>query len=102
MTKRMSVAAALLGGLQLMGLLSLAAAPAWGGHEPAEQEDPAELARQGMERMLRALNLMIEMIPQYELPEVLENGDIIIRRKRQDGHEEEEPGEEDTIDETRT
>ena len=48
----------------------------------AEEEDPKELARQGMERMLRAIELMIEMIPQYEMPEVLENGDIIIRRKR--------------------
>ena len=31
--------------------------------------------------MLRAIELMIEMIPQYDMPEVLENGDIIIRRK---------------------
>ncbi len=65
----------------------------------AEEEDPKELARQGMERMLRAIELMIEMIPQYEMPEVLENGDIIIRRKNPPKDiDEEEP----ELDETRT
>jgi hypothetical protein len=38
----------------------------------AGEEEPGELAREGMERMLRAIELMIEMIPQYELPEVME------------------------------
>ncbi len=64
-----------------------------------EEEDPKELAREGMERMLRAIELMIEMIPQYEMPEVLENGDIIIRRKNPpENGDEEEP----EMDETRT
>ena len=48
----------------------------------ASEEDPEELMREGMERMLRAIELMIEMIPQYEPPEITEDGDIIIRRKR--------------------
>ena len=60
----------------------------------AEEEDPKELARQGMERMLRAIELMIEMIPQYEMPEITEDGDIIIRRKRHG-----EPSPEDDDDE---
>jgi hypothetical protein len=64
----------------------------------AEGETPSELAREGMERMLRAIELMIEMIPQYEVPEVLENGDIIIRRKNPRPDEEEE----EAVDETRT
>jgi hypothetical protein len=64
----------------------------------AEEETPSELAREGMERMLRAIELMIEMIPQYEVPEVLENGDIIIRRKNPRPDEEEE----EAVDETRT
>ncbi len=46
------------------------------------EENPEELMREGMERMLRAIELMIEMIPQYEPPEITEDGDIIIRRKR--------------------
>ena len=49
--------------------------------EDQEEETPSELARQGMERLVRAIELMLEMIPQYEAPEVLPNGDIIIRRK---------------------
>ncbi|MEM7171970.1 MAG: hypothetical protein AAF530_17510 [Pseudomonadota bacterium] len=48
--------------------------------QSADQEDPSELAKEGLDRMLRAIELMIEMIPQYDLPEVLPNGDILIRR----------------------
>lgn len=66
-----------------------------------EPEDPKELARQGMEQMLRAIELMIEMIPQYDVPEVNEQGDIIIRRRnpatpREDDPAEDEPEESQT------
>ncbi|WP_282606812.1 hypothetical protein [Pelagibius sp. Alg239-R121] len=47
-----------------------------------DEKDPSELARESVELMMRSLNLLIERIPQYELPEINENGDIIIRRKR--------------------
>jgi hypothetical protein len=47
--------------------------------------------------MMHALRLLVENIPQYELPEVLENGDIIIRRKRGD-----KPHEDPEFDETAT
>ncbi len=33
-----------------------------------------------MKTILNALELLLKSIPQYEAPEVLENGDIIIRR----------------------
>jgi hypothetical protein len=56
---------------------------------PPPGESPSEIAREGLEKMLRALRLLVESIPQYELPEVLENGDIIIRRKRPDSESEE-------------
>ena len=51
-----------------------------------------------------ALQLFINRIPQYESPEILENGDIIIRRKRvpADPPPEREPDDTDTIDSTRT
>ena len=49
---------------------------------PPESEDPGVLARDGIERLMRALDAFIDMIPQYEMPEINENGDIIIRRKR--------------------
>jgi hypothetical protein len=48
-----------------------------------DQRGQAEdLAREAIEQLLRALELMIDSIPQYELPEIQDNGDIIIRRKR--------------------
>jgi hypothetical protein len=41
-----------------------------------------DMAREAIEQLMRALDLMLDSIPQYELPEIMENGDIIIRRKR--------------------
>ena len=64
-------------------------------NEPA----PGELAREGVARLLQALEVFIEMIPQYEMPELNENGDIIIRRKRDRG---EEPSAEPDDDQTST
>ena len=57
----------------------------------SERERAEEMAKEAIEQLLRALELMIESIPQYELPEVNEDGDIIIRRKRR--KERETPGE---------
>jgi hypothetical protein len=51
----------------------------------AQQDDRVkaeDMAREAIEQLLRALELMIQSIPQYEMPEIEENGDIIIRRKR--------------------
>ena len=49
--------------------------------EPREERESAEQLLEGATRqILRALNLMMNAIPQYEMPEVLDNGDIIIRR----------------------
>jgi hypothetical protein len=41
-----------------------------------------DMAREAIEQLMRALELMLDSIPQYEMPEIEENGDIIIRRKR--------------------
>ena len=73
--------------------------------EPAPNEQaptepaPGELAREGVARLLQALEVFIEMIPQYEMPELNENGDIIIRRKRDHG---EDPAAEPEDDQTST
>ncbi|MGE5768570.1 MAG: hypothetical protein ACM35H_15375 [Bacteroidota bacterium] len=87
----------------LVGLCLAAVPLAAGAAEPegpdAPQRAPEDLAREGLESMLRALRLLVDSIPQYELPEVLENGDIIIRRKR-DGDE--PPPEDPDFDETAT
>lgn len=48
----------------------------------AEKDTPSELAADALAKMVGALEQLIEAIPQYEKPEVTENGDIIIRRKR--------------------
>jgi len=50
--------------------------------EPDKKETPSELMTDAMSQMVRALELFIKSIPQYEKPEVTEDGDIIIRRKR--------------------
>jgi hypothetical protein len=47
---------------------------------PPPDERPGALARDAIERMMRALSLAIENLPQYSAPEFNENGDIIIRR----------------------
>ena len=66
---------------------------------PSEWERAGEMAKEAIEQLMRALELMIESIPQYELPEVNEDGDIIIRRKRR--KERETPGEPE-VEETTT
>jgi hypothetical protein len=60
----------------------------------AQSDEPGaaeEMAREAIEQLMRAMELMIESIPQYEMPEINENGDIIIRRKHRMPHP--EPGE---------
>ena len=60
-----------------------------------------DIAREAIEQLMRALELMIDSIPQYELPEIQENGDIIIRRKRNSPRSEpDQPGAPE-FDETR-
>jgi hypothetical protein len=47
------------------------------------QDSTAEaerLAGEALTRIMRALNLLADSVPQYAAPEVLPNGDIIIRR----------------------
>ena len=78
---------------------ALVLAPPAVAQESPEFEEPGELVRDGIERLMRALDAFIDMIPQYEMPEINENGDIIIRRKR---HVEPSPEEEDEEDPIQT
>ncbi len=48
---------------------------------PDVQERAEEAIKEGADKIMRALELMLRAVPQYAMPEVLENGDIIIRRK---------------------
>ncbi len=67
--------------------------------ESSNQERAEALAREAMDQLLDALGLFLESIPQYEMPEVDDNGDIIIRRKRNRNNE---PPAEPEFDETTT
>ena len=78
-------------GLSVIGLgLFLTAAPVLSLQ--AQEKGADELAAEGLGKLMDALGLFIDSIPQYEAPEVLENGDIIIRRKKD---KEEAPKEDD-------
>ena len=94
--RKSCAAAAVLAACLLLAPMQMTRAQDAAPDEP-QRDSPSELAREGLERMMRALRLLVESIPQYELPEVLENGDIIIRRK----HPEQEP-EDPEFDETAT
>lgn len=43
-------------------------------------EEAERLASEAMSKLMRALDLLITTVPRYAAPEVLPNGDIIIRR----------------------
>ena len=51
---------------------------------PGPRERAEELAREGADQIFRALDLLLKSIPQYDAPEITEDGDIIIRRHRPD------------------
>ena len=48
---------------------------------PSGNETPSDLLKDATRGILRAMGLFLQSIPQYEAPEILKNGDIIIRRK---------------------
>ncbi|MFT6557430.1 hypothetical protein [Sneathiella sp.] len=65
--------------LSIIGLgVMLAMTPAVSSY--ADEKGADELAVEGLSKLLDALSVFIDSIPQYETPEVLDNGDIIIRR----------------------
>jgi hypothetical protein len=71
-----------LAALLAIGPAVAAEAPAW----QRDLEDGAQRLRQGLDKALgEALGQVDEWLramPQYEMPQMNENGDIIIRRKR--------------------
>lgn len=66
-----------------------------------EKRSADELAVEGISKLMDALRLFVDAIPQYSTPEILENGDIIIRRKNKKEMEEQEEKESD-VEETAT
>lgn len=73
-------------------LLGLVAALPAGAAQPANkelasEEKPADTIERGAQLVIDGLRAFFSSIPQYEAPEVLPNGDIIIRRVRPDAAE---------------
>jgi len=62
----------------------------------SNDDSPESLATEGITKLMDALGVFIKSIPQYEAPEILDNGDIIIRRKNPSDEEKEEPKLEET------
>jgi hypothetical protein len=81
-TAAMSPHRKLFTSLCLASTLAWASAPALAedDQDRTDEEDPMELAEEGVQKLIFALELMLQAIPQYAMPEILENGDIIIRR----------------------
>ena len=69
---RLHVAAALVLGLAGFATPSLA--------QESTLKDAQEEAAEGIGKLLQALQLFVKSVPQFAAPEVLPNGDIIIRR----------------------
>lgn len=82
-----------LASLTLAAFLAGAATPA----VAQEEKSPDQLALEAFEKLKMAFDLFLGSIPMYSTPEMLPNGDIIIRRI--DPKEEETaPSEEDDTD----
>tara|TARA_Y100000766_G_C18603468_1_gene457825 strand:- start:14 stop:262 length:249 start_codon:yes stop_codon:yes gene_type:complete len=47
-----------------------------------EKKSPEMMIEEGAKMIFEALDLVLKAIPQYKAPEILGNGDIIIRRKK--------------------
>ena len=77
------------GAVFLIAALALAA-PLQGARAQDGGSDAERLATEGIESLMQALEALIGMIPQYEMPEMTEEGDIIIRRKRSEPQDEPE------------
>lgn len=67
--------------LAIAVLLLGPAAPAFAQEEPKSSTERAEeLAREGAQRLMSALETLLQVIPQYGMPRIEENGDIVIPR----------------------
>lgn len=54
---------------------------------PAITDEIEQKTKEAIAKLLGLLNKIVENLPQYEMPEVLDNGDIIIRRKHPEKEE---------------
>lgn len=65
--------------ITLLGLFA-AAAPALAADQAAEARRPGQIARDAADDLLRRLEELAAALPRYGLPQIAENGDIVIPR----------------------
>ncbi len=66
---------------------------------PAEPESrPEAMLDKLVDQLITTLQGLLQAIPQYELPEINEHGDIIIRRKRPDDGSDLPAGESEAVE----
>ena len=78
--------------LLLLFAIGLLAAPLAAASADSLQDNTAEaeqLANEALAKMMKALDLLMMTVPRYAAPEVLPNGDIIIRRLDPEENEDE-------------
>jgi hypothetical protein len=74
-----------------LSLLSIPLAAAGADSLQDNTKEAEQLANEALAKMMRALDLLIMTVPRYAAPEVLPNGDIIIRRLDPQEDDEDEP-----------
>lgn len=84
--------------IMLLAFPALAADPSAPGESQRKQEQAAELAIEATQKLMAALELLIQSLPQYGMPRIDEDGNIVIPRLPKTGDSEsggeggEEPG----------
>lgn len=63
-------------------VLALGTAQAQAPDKDPKEQGLEETARGAIESLMDVMRTVIDKIPMYEAPEILDNGDILIRRKR--------------------
>lgn len=101
MTGKRKLASWIATGALVASLMSMPAVQAQG----TLQDDAERMANEAAKSIMDALGYIMQAIPQYHAPEVMDNGDIIIRRKQpgsDDGDGGDDPKDEDSSQQTNT
>lgn len=78
--------------LWILLMVAMLAVPMGAARADSLQDSTKEaerLAGEALARIMRALNLLADSVPQYAAPEILPNGDIIIRRLHREDSDDE-------------
>ena len=82
--------------IMILAMPALAADPSPPEESQSQQEKAAELALEATQKLMLALELLIKSLPQYGLPRIDEDGNIIIPRLPESAPAEPESGDGDT------